>query len=1074
MSKKKLLNRLDNLFSELELENASSSLGGDLSHLANEQGVALLPAPAENLVESDQRHDRSSQIEPTTDPRKEKAGYQRRGKPPGYLVEDGRIVHATSELTPFGAESIQFQHLLYQNARGGDPAVVALPAPFEDGDSHLLVELVDDQPSRRWSEDELLLIEQVTDQLTLALENAQYFEQTQAQAEELNILRQVSLELAQEQRDLNTVLEIISRRAQELLESDGSSIWLWHDTEQELAQIVSHPPAPAEQPTRRIKLDEDLPGMAFSRRITQVIDDYPAWVEHAWINHRMLASVVMAVPLFWQNKGVGVLMVSRQQAGLVYTPNERHLAELLSAQAASVIQNAGLFEQTQTALQETETLYKASAELNASTTFDNILEILRRYTILGINTREVSLNLYDQPWSGSEMPEYCDRIAHWSMTPSNSEPHTRFSLNSIPSAAQLLRAKGSTIIEDIANNTSLGSDARDIFLNKYKAHSLIFAPLVTGGLWIGHISAIFHKPVQFSEAAVRRLNALTAQSAVAIQNLRLLGESRRRAEELHTAAEIARDSTGTLALNDLLSRAVSLIRERFNYYHTAIFLLDESASHAVVRASTGPAGEEMIARRHSLVVGSNSVIGYVTRVGEPLVVNDVAQDPIHRPNPLLPETRAELGIPLKIGDRVTGALDVQSNQVNAFTSADISVLQVLADQLAIAVENARAFEISVQAVEEMRKADQLKSQFLANMSHELRTPLNSIIGFSRVILKGIDGPVTEVQEQDLNAIYNSGQHLLSLINDILDLSKIEAGKMELSFEEHVGIADIIQSVVPTASGLVKDKAIELLLEIDDNLPSVRADPVKIRQVLLNLLSNAAKFTDTGSILIKASLRKNAWDKPEICIQVIDTGPGIALEDQGKLFLPFSQVDASPSRKTGGSGLGLSICRHLIDMHGGRIGVESEQGKGSNFYFILPASSIIETGKNMAGESTKGKLILCIDDEREVINLYQRYLADHGYQVIPLTDPTKAVQTASRVRPAAITLDINMPDQDGMQVLQALKDNTATKDIPVIICSIVDEHEKAFRWNAEGYLLKPILEDDLLGALHHVEESIQNS
>src|SRR5512139_405663 len=169
------------------------------------------------------------------------------------------------------------------------------------------------------------------------------------------------------------------------------------------------------------------------------------------------------------------------------------------------------------------------------------------------------------------------------------------------------------------------------------------------------------------------------------------------------------------------------------------------------------------------------------------------------------DTRSQVAIPLRIGTRTVGVIDIQSTQTFAFTEDDIAVLQTLADQVAVAIDNARSYALSLQAVKEMQEVDRLKSQFLANMSHELRTPLNSIIGFSRVILKGIDGPVTELQQNDLTAIYNSGQHLLGLINDILDLSKIEAGKMELNFEENVNIADLINSVMSTVSGLVKDK-----------------------------------------------------------------------------------------------------------------------------------------------------------------------------------------------------------------------------------------------------------------------------
>jgi signal transduction histidine kinase/ActR/RegA family two-component response regulator len=447
------------------------------------------------------------------------------------------------------------------------------------------------------------------------------------------------------------------------------------------------------------------------------------------------------------------------------------------------------------------------------------------------------------------------------------------------------------------------------------------------------------------------------------------------------------------------------------------------------------------------------------------VINDISQDPIHRPNPLLPGTRAETGIPLKIGQKVIGALNVQADRINAFEPEDVAVLQTLADQLAIAVENARSYELSMTAVDEMRRADQLKSQFLANMSHELRTPLNSIIGFSRVIMKGIDGPITELQQQDLTAIYSSGQHLLNLINDILDLSKIEAGKMELSFEENVNVADLINSVMSTVAGLVKDKPITLNRELAPDLPGVRADPLKVRQVLLNLLSNAAKFTEKGSITIQARLEHGIELQPEVLISVTDTGAGIAPEDRKKLFQPFSQVDASATRKTGGSGLGLSISRHLVEMHGGRMGVDSEVGQGSTFYFVLPVPTksklVLDNNEPVL---TSQPLVLSIDNERPILQLYERYLNSHGYQVYGLTDPTKSVDLARKLHPVAITLDVMMPGYDGWQVLENLKADPDTQHIPVIICTILENQGKASSLGASDYLTKPILEDDLIQAL----------
>ena len=314
-----------------------------------------------------------------------------------------------------------------------------------------------------------------------------------------------------------------------------------------------------------------------------------------------------------------------------------------------------------------------------------------------------------------------------------------------------------------------------------------------------------------------------------------------------------------------------------------VYLLDEPGNFAVVREASGDAGQELKRRGYKMAVGSRSIIGTTTSTGITLAIPDVSDiDLFISPILLLPDTHGEIGLPLKSGDKVIGALDLQYDQANAFTKDDLVVLQILADQIAVAIENARAYELSQKAYEEMKEVDRVKSQFLANMSHELRTPLNSIIGFSRVILKGIDGPINETQKQDLSAIYNSGQHLLTLINNILDLSKIEAGKMELQLSE-VNIADMVNSVMSTAVGLVKDKPIKLYQQIPADLPLVHADQTRVRQILLNFVSNAAKFTEEGSITVSASLVNSPKGKKEIMVTITDTGAGIAAGRSGQIL-----------------------------------------------------------------------------------------------------------------------------------------------------------------------------------------------
>jgi signal transduction histidine kinase len=339
--------------------------------------------------------------------------------------------------------------------------------------------------------------------------------------------------------------------------------------------------------------------------------------------------------------------------------------------------------------------------------------------------------------------------------------------------------------------------------------------------------------------------------------------------------------------------------------------------------------------------------------GEILSYHDEGQGPqpsgAGEPSPISAvQQGASLVVPIRLQDAELGEFEFGPKEDGSpWNSDERAMVEAVAQQLAVSMQDARSRQLTEQALVEMREADRLKTQFLANMSHELRTPLNSIIGFSRVILKGIDGPITELQEQDLKAIYNAGMHLLGLINDILDLSKIEAGKMELAFGE-VELGDMLRSVMSTAIGLIKDKPIELVTDLPDDLPPIQGDSIRIRQVLLNLLSNAAKFTDRGQIGVSARLI-NQDEKPQILVAVFDTGPGIEPEDQEKLFEPFSQVDASPTRKTGGTGLGLSICRHLVELHGGRIWVESTPGEGSTFVFTLPLQP--PSGVSSAGEAT---------------------------------------------------------------------------------------------------------------------------
>ena len=570
--------------------------------------------------------------------------------------------------------------------------------------------------------------------------------------------------------------------------------------------------------------------------------------------------------------------------------------------------------------------------------------------------------------------------------------------------------------------------------------------------------------VRITEIQAENFEIIGIQTAAALERLQARESLQRRNTYLAASAEIGRLVTSTLDINTIFTRTVNLISDRLGFYFAAIYQVEEDSFHAIMREGTGGAGENMKIQKHRVAVGSQTIVGKAAETGETVLANDVQNESLYQPNPLLLDTLSEVAIPLKVGGKVLGVIDIQSKQFQAFGEDDISVLQSLADQVAVAINNATLYDESQELIKNLKEVDQLKSQFLANMSHELRTPLNSIIGFSRVILKGIDGPVTDMQQQDLTAIYNSGQHLLGLINDILDLARIEAGKMELNYEE-VHLSEMVHSVFSTAKGLVKEKPIKLIEEVPADMPTVRGDTMRVRQVFINLISNASKFTDEGSITIRTEVQEAPNGKLEALISVIDTGPGITQEGQEKLFKAFSQVDGSATRKSGGSGLGLSICANLVQLHGGRIGVTSEEGKGSTFWFTIPLF------KQPQEEIPEGKkVVLAIDDDPQVIALYERYLSAQGYHVVALTDPAKAKELVKELKPFAVTLDIMMPNIDGWTVLAELKSDPTTRDVPIIICSIVEQTDKGFNLGAADYLLKPIMEDDLVHSLDRLNKN----
>ena len=367
------------------------------------------------------------------------------------------------------------------------------------------------------------------------------------------------------------------------------------------------------------------------------------------------------------------------------------------------------------------------------------------------------------------------------------------------------------------------------------------------------------------------------------------------------------------------------------------------------------------------------------------------------------------------------------------------------------------------ARDEAIRASQAKSDFLASMSHELRTPLNAIIGYSEILLEESDDLVRPELKPDLEKIRGAGKHLLGLINDILDLSKIEAGKMDL-FLESIDVAVLLADVSATVQPLMAKNGNVFDVRYGPDLGMTHSDQTKVRQILLNLLSNAAKFTKQGRVVL-AARRSTRGDDDCFEFEVSDTGIGMTTEQMAKLYSAFSQADASTTRNYGGTGLGLAITKHFCLMLGGDVMVRSEPGKGSTFVVTLPAvcPAADETLSLERAEGTAGT-VLVIDDERATHDLLERELGARGYRVVHAAGGREGLRLARDVRPDAITLDIIMPEFDGWAVLRELKADMGLRGIPVVLVTVLGDREMGYALGADDYLTKPIDAEALLGVL----------
>lgn len=612
--------------------------------------------------------------------------------------------------------------------------------------------------------------------------------------------------------------------------------------------------------------------------------------------------------------------------------------------------------------------------------------------------------------------------------------------------------------------------------------SEVDVPIRIGGKVRGVLSVENQALSAFHQDDFEVLTAAAQQAGLAIEKARLLAAERRRADELDALRTTMADITAELELPSLLQAIVERAKGLLQVDAGELGLYEEANQQVRIVVSHADA----VGARHKLGEGA---MGRVAATGKPLIIKDYAtwegkvQQYAH--------LHASLSTPLQVRGRLVGVISIASSDAERrFGEADLRLLNLFAHQAAIAIENARLYDQAQREIAERKRAEeelqqakeaaemanQAKSQFLANMSHELRTPLNAIIGFTQLVKRRSKEVLPQKQLDNLDKVLVSADHLLRLINDVLDLSKIEAGRTEVqpaAFE----VEPLIDGCLQTARPLVKSGRLRLVKEIAPDLPTLFTDQHKVRQILINLLGNACKFTEEGTITVSAQQQGDM-----LVFAVADTGIGIPQDALERIFEAFQQVDASATRRYGGTGLGLSISRNLSRLLGGDITVQSETGVGSTFTLAIPIRYAVPSRaaataplhhmvhQAEAVPPAGGRVVLAIDDDPDVICLLQENLGEAGYRVVGATDGEEGIEKARQLKPFAILLDILMSPTDGWQVLHRLKADVVTRDIPVVVLSIVDNRELGYRLGAFDYVLKPLDREAILGTLARIPAS----
>jgi signal transduction histidine kinase len=804
---------------------------------------------------------------------------------------------------------------------------------------------------RPFSDKQIALLQTFADQAVIAIENVRLFKELEARNRDLTealeqqtatseILRVIS----SSPTDVQPVFNTIARSAVKLCEALFSGVYTFDGEFMRLAAHHNFSPdalkaIEALYPARPSR--ETAGGRAILNRMVIQVEDVLSDSEYG----KALASTggwrsTISVPMLREGKPIGSISVARAQSGR-FSDKQSALLQTFADQAVIAIENVRLFKELEARNQDlTEALEQQTATseilrvISSSPTdvrpvFDTIVQNARR--LCGADSAGVLT--YDGELIQIESLD-------------NADPERADALRrAYPMPADRGHASGRAVltgrpvhIPDVREDPVYALDA----LQDAGLRSLLSVPMVRDGIPIGAITVQrWVTPRPFSDKQMVLLTTFADQAVIAVENVRLFtelqartGELGRSVDELKALGEVSQAVSSTLDLQTVLATIVARAVQLSGTAGGVIYEYDEDTQTFRLTAAHRMDEELVAVLRVAPIRLGEGATGQAAASRVPVQVPDIRDEQQYgatRVRSILVRLgyRSVLAVPLLLEQRIVGALTVWRQETGAFAPEVVNLLQTLATQSALAIQNARLFREIEEKGRQLELASKHKSQFLANMSHELRTPMNAVLGYTDLILDDIFGDVPAAIRETLERIKSNGHHLLGLINDVLDLSKIEAGQLTLSLGEY-SMGEVIHAVVSAVESLAAEKKLALKATVPADLPPGRGDERRLTQVLLNLAGNAIKFTDEGEVSIQARASDGAF-----VISVSDTGPGISEADQRTIFEEFQQADSSSTRRKGGTGLGLSISRRIVELHGGRLWVESTPGRGSTFSFTLP-------------------------------------------------------------------------------------------------------------------------------------------